>query len=195
MDEIIKEIKNTREIKIPVKFINGIKVDVILKFNLGFFEVLVLNTLLKKCTCTWNFHIMYFKQIKTEFHYEDEEMFEEQEEENRDLMISQLKKCFDDTKTLLKSLKFDEKSKFPHFIDEKTIIMHSFFSDFVNMPENEEPCSVCYENTYQKTRCDHPLCLNCRFTILKSNNPRCPICRDEYLFYVKKCSQCDLNVF
>ena len=196
MDDIINEIKNTREIKLPVKFINDIKVDVILKFHNGFFEILIVNTLLKKCPCTWNFHIMYFKQMKSDLDIDelayppDLDEMSSSSPVNVSVVSEQIMKCFENTKEVLKSLEIDTKSKFPHFIDDKNKIMNKYFSEFSQRSQNEEPCCVCYEPTFQKTRCNHALCIKCRFTILSSKQTKCPICRDEYLFYIKKCSNC-----
>ena len=39
-------------------------------------------------------------------------------------------------------------------------------------------CVICYEETNEKTRCNHSLCLNCK-TKLKKNE--CPYCREELI--------------
>ena len=55
----------------------------------------------------------------------------------------------------------------------KRRIMPMFHHPNIEMDYSD--CSVCFETTYSKTKCDHYLCGRC-YQKLKTN--RCPICRD-----------------
>ena len=201
MNDILDEIRTNKELKIPVDFtINNINVDVILLFHhIEYFEILILNSLLKKCKCNSDIHVMFFKNVNIHFdiHY---------------MTPENLEYCLLECKQVLKNISIDTTNKRPFFIDTKKQIFQTYFSEFEhpsrlfcstnntnnnyylnsNYVNHEEPCSVCYENTYQKTACNHPLCTECRIHILTINKMnQCPICRDAHLNCIqKKCQRC-----
>ena len=56
---------------------------------------------------------------------------------------------------------------------------------------SDKNCSVCYEYTSQYTVCKHPICFQCRYKCLVSNNHYCPICKTGELKRLPSEFSCD----
>jgi hypothetical protein len=92
------------------------------------------------------------------------------EKNNFTTIIDMLK----DLENVKKTYRFVEHKLLPPKELEFAIIQRSFFTI-----SPDKVCSVCYEPTIEYTRCKHPICFKCRERCIKSNNKKCPICREN----------------
>lgn len=85
----------------------------------------------------------------------------------------------------LEDLVFDK--SIGKFIDKKkkeyNKIQYEAFKKFLR---GFDDCSVCLEQTTNKTPCGHTLCMECWQKLENPEKPKCPICRG-YIDYVEKC--------
>lgn len=67
--------------------------------------------------------------------------------------------------------------------DHKTIISFEHIYNLKEIINNDKKteCCICYENSTDKTLCNHPVCKDCIKKSLKNyKNFTCPLCRKEY---------------
>lgn len=99
----------------------------------------------------------------------------------RDLELKEL----NDIETMLKSYKYKQESCSFEF-ENHWFGEYEYYDDHVL-----EPCCVCFEPTYIKTDCNHPLCVPCydKIPMVKTEYgkwTRCPMCREPCAFDYQK---------
>lgn len=173
-------------IKLPIKYVNGLLCDCIIKFGYYSCERYGSNHTHIE---TKKYHLVALKVISNHLNmgekynyqtnkmYYDTKLIEDKSSQitHNDLMISIIK-----AKYILSNLKYCYFENVLTLKPSKILSIASIFEN-PNVKLNCEDCAVCHNSTTNKTSCSHSLCFIC-WEQIKENEEEvipCPLCRED----------------